>query len=287
MQDLNQALQIDPQNVVVLLLRAGVYQEKGEKDKALADVDHALQLRPNLPIALRTRALLLAQDERLADAAQALEKLHEVAPKDILTLVQLSALYGAQRQFDKAIHVYDLWIAQRPDDWRAFRGRADAYLNLGKQAPAVADYEKAIKLEPKEQGVLNNLAWLLATSPDAKLRDGKRAVQLATQACERSHYKLAYILSTLAAAYAETGDFAKAIQWSSKAVEIGDQDHDDSLKKELQSYKAGKPWRELQPEPPPVKKSPAKPATKPAAKSNVQPAPKPPAKPDAKPAAKP
>ena len=160
---------------------------------------------------------------------------------------------------------------------------ADAYLNLGKQAEAIADYEKAIKLEPKEEGVLNNLAWVLATSPDAKLRDGKRAIQLATQACELSDYKLAYILSTLAAAYAESGDFQKAIQWSSKAVEIGDKDHDTSLKKELESYKAGKPWRELQPETPPLKKTPAKPEAKPAAKPGEKPA----AKPEAKPAAKP
>jgi tetratricopeptide (TPR) repeat protein len=283
MEDLNQALKIEPKNVVLLLLRAGLFQEKGEKDKALADVDQALKLKPNLPLAIRTRALLLAQDERYEEATQVLEKLHDAAPKDVRTLIDLTSLYGVQRQFDKAIHFYNLWIAAQPDDWRAFRGRADAYLNLGKQAEAIADYEKAIKLEPKEEGVLNNLAWVLATSPDAKLRDGKRAIHLATQACELSDYKLAYILSTLAAAYAESGDFQKAIQWSSKAVEIGDKEHDNSLKKELESYKAGKPWRELQPETPPLKKTPAKPEAKPAAKPGEKPA----AKPEAKPAAKP
>ena len=49
---------------------------------------------------------------------------------------------------------------------------------------------------------------MLATSPDAKLRNGRRAIELATRACELTKYKAAYILSTLAAAYAETGDFA-------------------------------------------------------------------------------
>ena len=67
---------------------------------------------------------------------------------------------------------------------------------------------------------------MLATSPDDKLRNGSRAIELATKAAELTEYKAAYILSTLAAAYAETGDFQTAIKWSSKAVEIGDKEHD-------------------------------------------------------------
>ena len=93
-------------------------------------------------------------------------------------------------------------------------------MSLGKQAEAIADYEAALKLEPKNSGVLNNLAWVLATSPDDKLRNGKRAIELAKQACEVTEYKQAHILSTLAAGYAETGDFDTAINWSKKAVEL-------------------------------------------------------------------
>ena len=150
-----------------------------------------------------------------------------------------------------------------PAEWHALRGRGDTYLNVGQQAEAIADYEKALKLQPKDQGILNNLAWVLATSPDAKLRNGRRAIELATLACEATKYKLAYILSTLAAAYAETGDFATATKWSAKAVEIGDKEHNDSLKKELESYKAKKPWRELLSEEKPARKSPDKPKAKP------------------------
>ncbi len=153
-------------------------------------------------------------------------------------------LYSAQKKSAQAIEAYSAVLTEDPDEWQALEGRADTYLNLGKHAEAVADYEKAIKLHPKNESMLNNFAWVLATSPDDNLRDGKRAIQLATEACELTHYKVAYILSTLAAAYAETGDFDTAIKWSSKAVEIGDPKHDDSLKKELESYKANKPMRE-------------------------------------------
>jgi hypothetical protein len=106
------------------------------------------------------------------------------------------------------------------------------------------------------------LAWVLATSPDAKLRNGRRAIELATAACKVTDYKFAYILSTLAAAYAETGDFAAAVKWSSKAVQVGDKEHDDSLKKELESYQAKKPWRELLSEEKPAKKDQGKPPAK-------------------------
>ena len=112
----------------------------------------------------------------------------------------------------------------------------------------MADYEKAYKDLSKDSGLLNNFAWVLATSPDEKLRDGKRAVKMATEACELTEYKQAHILSTLAAAYAETGDFDNAIKWSEKSAEVGkteNADHSENYKKELETYKAHKPYREV------------------------------------------
>jgi cytochrome c-type biogenesis protein CcmH/NrfG len=121
-------------------------------------------------------------------------------------------------------------------------------LNIGKHAEAVADYDAALKLKPDDSELLNNLAWVLATSPDDKVRDGKRATDLANQAAKDTDYKQAHILSTLAAGYAESGNFDKAREWSQKAVELGSDDADTNaqLKKELASYKDNKPWRERQ-----------------------------------------
>ncbi len=76
-----------------------------------------------------------------------------------------------------------------------------------------------MKLQPHDVGILNNYAWVLATAPEDKLRDGHRAVALATDACRQTEYKQDYILSTLAAAYAETGDFESARKWSAAAVD--------------------------------------------------------------------
>ncbi len=337
MEDLDRALAMDPGDVTVLMMRASLYQDKGDNRKALADVEHVLKLRPKSARAIRAHALLLAESDRIDEAVGELEKLHKRDPKDTATLLQLAMLYAAQKKPAKAIETYTALLAVEPTEWRAFRGRGDAYaelgkqaetladyekaqgeleklyklnpkdtatllqlavlygaqkkpakaietytallavdpsewhalrgradtyLNVGRQAEAIADYEKALKIEPQDHSLLNNLAWVLATSPDAKLRNGRRAIELATLACKVTEYKLAYILSTLAAAYAETGDFATAMKWSAKAVEIGDKEHDDSLKKELQSYKAKKPWRELLPEEKPAPTNAGKAPTK-------------------------
>jgi tetratricopeptide (TPR) repeat protein len=93
---------------------------------------------------------------------------------------------------------------------------------------------------------LNNLAWVLATSPDDQLRNGQLALELATRACEVTEYQAAHILSTLAAAQAELGNFDKAIENSTQAVEKGSDEMKEQLQKELDSYQQNQPWREIQ-----------------------------------------
>ena len=97
-------------------------------------------------------------------------------------------------------------------------------LSVGKHAEAVKDYEEALKIDPEDTGVLNNLAWVLATSPDDPVRNADRSIELGTKACELTKYQKPHILSTLAAGYAEKGDWETAKKWSAKAVEMGAKD---------------------------------------------------------------
>lgn len=257
LKDLDQAYLLEPDNLQVLLLRASVYQELDEPEKALADVDQALRLKPGLGPAMRLKALLLAGSGKFNQAIQQLEEVQKNEPEDVAVALHLAIFYNAEQRPRKAIEVYSQVLAEEPDNAIALQGRADALLSIGKHGEAIGDYEKALKLRPKDPSLLNNFAWVLATSPDDQLRDGQRAIQLATEACRLTKYKQDHILSTLAAAYAETGDFQTAIKWSQKAVEVGSEDQKEQLAKELESYRQNKPWRERQntperdqPEPP-------------------------------------
>jgi tetratricopeptide (TPR) repeat protein len=244
LQDLNKVLAMVRTVPEILLMRANAYELLDDPDRALRDVEAALKLKPDMPAALRARAVLLAGSGRLAEAIGDLEALKKLNAQDTRTLTQLGYLYLSNKQHKLAAETFESVIKIDPAQASAYAGRADTYLHLGKHAEAVADFEQALRLQPENTHVLNNLAWLLATSPDDKVRNGKRAIELAELACKLTDHKEAHILSTLAAGYAETGDFQKAIEWSQKAVEKGEQDVVQQLKQELESYKAGRPWRE-------------------------------------------
>jgi len=246
LHELGRVLSADPDHAAALLLRAAVYEEKGEKEKALADLDTLLEARPDFAPAVRMKAMLLAGEQKYAEAIAELGKLIGEGPKDPLALLQLAMLYMADKQLEKAIETYTAVLEQDPKEVAALRGRGDALLNLGRHEEAIRDYEKALEIEPDDSGVLNNLAWVLSTSPYDKVRDGKRAIELATKACEVTEYKEAHILSTLGAAYAETGDFESGTKWVKKGLETAEGDEEkQALEKELKSYQGKKPVREL------------------------------------------
>ena len=89
----------------------------------------------------------------------------------------------------------------------------------------------------------NQLAWLLATCPEARYRDGRHAVELATKACELSEWQYNHV-DTLAAAYAEAGDFEQAVRWQQMAIEMASDSGRDDYRSRLALYKSGKPYRE-------------------------------------------
>ncbi len=245
--ELDKSLEIDPDFPLALLLRARIYLQIGDTAKALADVNGVLRKDEDQPQARQLHALLLAGNGKLSEAIEDLEQLRLKDPDDAEMLLQLGMFYTADQKPAKAVEAYTKLISNDPQNLAAYRGRGDAYLNMSKQAEAIADYNAALKIEPENSGVLNNLAWVLATSTDDKLRDGARSIELGTLACKLTDYKQAHILSTLAAGYAETGDFETAKSWSRKAVELGADGLKEQLGKELASYEAGKPWREALP----------------------------------------
>lgn len=256
-KDLDQALAINSNDVGALLMRSRLNAAEGNEDLARADVERALRQRPELPEAIITRSMLAARKEKWGDAIADMQLLLQTDPTNNDYRLRLAQYLVGDKRPRKAIETLTAIVdsvgsdadkEQRELKTDALRARGDALLSVGKHAEAIKDYEEALTLDPEDTGVLNNLAWVLATSPEDGVRNAERSLQHGLKACELTKYARPHILSTLAAGYAEKGDWETAIKWSGKAVELGTKDDtvDDQLKKELESYQQQKAWREKQ-----------------------------------------
>lgn len=265
LKDLNKVIDAERQNVEARELRTRILIAESKFEEAMADANELVQQNPDDSVGLELRSLVHQAsgdlDKAIADTMALLDKDKE----NLNFKFNLAILHSANNEPSKSIPIFDQILrnvieAGQPS---ILRNRADAYLSLGEHERAIDDYEMALdvfdeqlsKAENSDEisdrqkeiksGLLNNLAWVLATSPDDDLRDGDRAVELATEASELTDYKAAYILSTLASAYAENGDFDKARKWATKAVELAEDDEQRvGLQEELDSYNREEPWRE-------------------------------------------
>jgi len=192
------------------LHRGSVWVAKGEYDIALADYNEAIRLDPNLAVAYYDRG----------------------------------NVWFDMQEYDKALADYNEAIRLDPNLAVAYTNRGVAWGHKQEYDKALADYNEAIRLDPQDTSAHNGRAWVWATSPEEKYRDGKRAVESATRGCELSGWKEANHLGTLAAAYAEVGDFAKAVEWQTKAIELlKDEKGKDDYRARLKLYQEKKPYR--------------------------------------------
>jgi tetratricopeptide (TPR) repeat protein len=152
--------------------------------------------------------------------------------------------WKAKKEYDKAIADFNEAIRLDPKDALAYYNRGVVWGDKKEYDRAIADFNEAIRLDPKDALAYGSRAWIWATCPDPKHRDGKRAVESATRACDLSDWKAAYALGTLAAAYAESGDFAKAVEYQEKAHKLYSDEDKKKWGKLLDLYKAKKPHRD-------------------------------------------
>ena len=117
----------------------------------------------------------------------------------------------------------------------------------GKFAEAITDYEAALRIDPNHARALNHLAWLRAACSKAEFRDGAKAIENATKACELTDWKKVGYVGILAAAYAEAGDFDAAVERQKKAIDLLTEDQEElraDFEERLKLYQSGKPYRE-------------------------------------------
>ena len=132
-------------------------------------------------------------------------------------------LLGQRGRFDEAITHLQQALKIKPDYAEAHNNLGNALAGQGKIAAAVVQWREAVRLQPKQIGFVHQLAWVLATCPEASVRNGAEAVELARRAVKLSDGQEPAILGTLAAAYAEAGRFPEAVQTARKALKLATQ----------------------------------------------------------------
>jgi tetratricopeptide (TPR) repeat protein len=202
----------NPDNAMAYNLRGLVWQEEGKPDVAIADYNEAIHLNPKDQTAFYNRGNAWRE-----------KKVFEHAIDDYTEAIHLDPKY-AWAYYNRGI---------------AWRGKQDF-------DRAIADFNEAIRLYPKFATAYNNRAWLWATWPDERFRDGHKAVESALKACELDSWKVPNDLGTLAASYAESGDFDQAVKWEQEAMKLTAPDSDESKGRHerLALYRDNKPYHE-------------------------------------------
>jgi tetratricopeptide (TPR) repeat protein len=147
-------------------------------------------------------------------------------------------------EIDSALKDIEVAIKLDPKLDAAWSCRGNIHYLRKNYAQATPNFRKAIELNPENDEAINSLAWMLATCPDSEHRNGKQAIALASKACELCKNRNENYVDTLAAAYAETGEFEKAIQWQTKAVDLASPQEKEEFRQRLELYKEKKPYRE-------------------------------------------
>ena len=248
------------------------YLNNGQTDEAIRQFDEAIRLKPAFIDSHMNIGLALFKKGSNDEAISQFRKTVGLKPDFNEARINLGVALLKQGDNDEAVRQLQEALRFRPDDANARFNLGVAFFNSGRTDEAISQFQETLRLNPNDPDArsrlagalelksksevrtddstasLNNQAWKLATSPDAKMRDGALAVKLAERACEQTHYRETVLIGTLAAAYAEAGRFDAAILAGQKAcaraAELGETNLLKINRELVALYQAHRPYHE-------------------------------------------
>jgi Flp pilus assembly protein TadD len=221
---------------------------KGQLDEAISQFQEVIRLEPDDVDARYDLGTALYNKGQMDEAIRQYQEVIRLKPDDVEAHDKLGVALAAKGRFDEAIENYRQAIQINSNRPETFVHLGMTLGQLGRTREAVDLYREALRLNPNLAGALNNLAWVLAASPDDQLRNGAEAVRLAERACELTHYGEPLFIGTLAAAYAECGRFPEAVTTAEKAEKLATDAGLTAVAAKnqqlLELYRAGKPYHE-------------------------------------------
>ena len=208
------ALAVTSNNDVALNNLGIIFLDKGQLDKAIANLQAAIVLRPENGPAHDNLAKALLQKGRLAEAMVHYRKFLEIEPGNV----------------------------------EARNTLGTTLIQQGRVSEAIAQWEEVLAIQPDNGNAASNLAWVFATCPEDSIRNGPRAIELAEKAMRLSGGKIPMVFRIAAAAYAEDGRFSDAIKAAQRGADLATSQGNSALAAELLNsivlYEAGRPLRD-------------------------------------------
>jgi tetratricopeptide (TPR) repeat protein len=244
--DVEEAIRLDPRNSVWLCQRGIVYDRLKETELALRDFDDALRLDGHNALAYYRRGIVRKAQRQYDQAASDYSQAIRLAAHWSDPYFNRGNAFKAKREYDQAIKDYGEAIRLDPQWADPYFNRANTNKARRDYEGAVRDYGEVIRLDSQDADAYGNLAWILATCPDGKLRDGKKALEYASRACDLTNWESPYFLAVYSAACAENGTFNDAIKWQQIALESRqyEEEEGEAARFRLRLFKDGKPYRE-------------------------------------------
>jgi len=244
MTSFDAAIAADATNHQAWFNRAALRAQLGKRDEALADLDQAVAVKPDFGDAWFNRGQLHADRGDVAKGVADFSQAIRVAPQDFGAYLGRASVLARQGKFDEAIRDCDAAVKVAPKNPAVYTQRGDIQHDLGKWNEALADYRRAIEFDSRYGAAHVGLAWILATCPDDAIRQGDAALSAAKRGVVYLGTSDWRALDAQAAAEASLGKFSEAKATLQKALAAAPADAAERLRKRLQLYEQGKPFRE-------------------------------------------
>jgi tetratricopeptide (TPR) repeat protein len=209
---------------------------------------HALAVTANNDVAENNLGIVFLRQGKVDEAISLLQAAVDLRPDNSPAHENLAKALLQKGQVTDALVHYRKLLELQPDNIEVHNIVGTVLIQQGRIREGVEEWQKVLAIQPDNGNAMSNLAWVFATSPEDSLRDGAQAVQLAEQALRISGGRIPVIFRTLAAAYAEKGMFAQAIQTAQRGIELANSQGNSGLATELEGnivlYRERQPLRD-------------------------------------------
>lgn len=242
--DFEQSIELDPTRWQAWHNRGVSRAMSGDYEGAIADFDQTIKLKPNYANAWFNRGELRYEQGEYEAAIADYNKSIQLNSVDAAAFNSRGHAYYRLGEFQKAADDYSQAIRIEPSNAAAYTNRGDLYADLGQFDQAARDYRAAIRIDPNMGRAYQSAAWLMATCSDERYRNAQLAIDAATKAIAIDGAEDFRYLDTLAAAYANAGEFDKAIENEEKAIKLAPEDVVERYQARLALYQENRPYRD-------------------------------------------